>query len=164
MSHLATISCIPHKTLLIAGKVKRIIKESVVRLITTHYIGPHLAHRQYRRTIEHYNTSQSIRAIHQACRTFEYLYRMNRSCIYLNSMLIAPLLTFLTNSVIYYNHTIITHSSYHRFGNTATSGYLRHSRLTAYGINDICGRLGFKLFWRHNTYRRSRCYKLLLPC
>ena len=112
MRHLATVSSIPHKATLIASEIKRIVEESVVGLITAHYVAAHLSHRQYRCAIENYHTCQSVRAIHQTGRTFKYFDRVNRRCVYLNSVLIAPLLTFLTHTVVYNHYTIISHSAY----------------------------------------------------
>ena len=64
------------------------------------------------RQLEAQPSTNIIDAIHQTGRTFKYFDRVNRRCVYLNSVLIAPLLTFLTHTVVYHHYTIISHSAY----------------------------------------------------
>ena len=48
-----------------------------------------------------------IRSIHETCRTFQNLYGMNRSGVDFYSVFIAPLLSFLSYSIVYHYHAVI---------------------------------------------------------
>ena len=124
MRHLATISGVPNKASLITSKVERIIEKTVVGLIARGNIRPHITHRKSWRWMEDDDTRHRIRAIHQACRTFQYLHGMNGIRIHLYAMFIAPLLTFLSDTIVHHDHSIISQSTNHRFGDTAARGYL----------------------------------------
>ena len=54
-----------------------------------------------------------IRAIHETCRTFQNLYGMNRSGVDFYSVFIAPLLSFLSDSIVYHYHAVIAQATDH---------------------------------------------------
>ena len=92
---------------MVAGKVERIIKKSVVGLITCREIRSHVALGKGRSGVEDEDASHRIRAIHKTCRAFQNLYGMNRSRVDFYPVFIAPLLSFLSDSIIYHYHAVI---------------------------------------------------------
>ena len=158
MRHFSTISGIPDKAALVAGKVERIIKKSVIGLITCREIGSHVALCKGRNGMEDEDASHRIRAIHKTCRTFQDLYGMNRSRVDFYSVFIAPLLSFLSDSIIHYDHTVKSQSTYHGFGDSASRGNLRNAWLVSDGVDDVGRRLHFELAGRNE---RDGCRRLL---
>ena len=111
MRHLAAVSGVPNESALVAGKVERIVKKSVVGLIARREIRSHVALGKCRSRVEDQDASHRIRAIHEACRTFQNLYGMNRSRVDFYSVFIAPLLTFLSDSIVHHNHAVIAQAT-----------------------------------------------------
>ena len=108
--------------------------------------------------MEDKDASHRIRAIHKTCRTFQNLYGMNRSGVDFYSVFIAPLLSFLSDSIIHYDHTVKSQSTYHRLGNSASRGNLRNAWLVGDGVDDVGRRLHFELAGRNEG---DRCRRLL---
>ena len=158
MRHFSTISGIPDKSALIAGKVERIIKKSVIGLITCREFRSHVALSKGRSGMEDKDASHRIRAIHKTCRTFQDLYGMNRSRVDFYSVFIAPLLSFLSYSIIHYDHTVKSQSTNHGFGDSASRGNLRNAWLMSDGVDDVGRRLHFELAGRNE---RDGCRQLL---
>ena len=111
VSQFLTVAHIPHIALLIAGKVERIVKHTIVGLVARSDATTHMSFAQCRRTMQDEDTSHRIGAIHQRGRTLQYLNRTDCLVVNLQSMFIAPLLTFLTNTVVDHQHTVITQTA-----------------------------------------------------
>ena len=58
--------------------------------------------------VEDDGTSHGIRTVSKARRSLDYFDRVNGMLVYLHTMLVTPLLTFLPNSIVYYQHTVET--------------------------------------------------------
>ena len=52
------------------------------------------------------HATDGIRAIEQSCRTFNDLGAINRKLVYFQSVVIAPLLSFMFDTVLTDNHTV----------------------------------------------------------
>ena len=113
MRHLSAVAGVPYKSALVAGKVERIIKKSVVGLITCREIRSHVALGKGRSGVEDEDACHRIRSIHETCRTFQNLYGMNRSGGDFYSVFIAPLLSFLSDSIVYHYHAVIAQATNH---------------------------------------------------
>ena len=114
MRHLSAVAGVPYKSALVAGKVERIIEKSVVGLITGREICSHVAFSKRWSRMEDEYASHRIRAIHETCRTFQNLYGMHRSRVNFYSVFIAPLLSFLSDSIVYHDHAVIAQATDHR--------------------------------------------------
>ena len=49
----------------------------------------------------------------------------------------APLLSFLSDSIIHYDHTVKSQSMNHGFGDSASRGNLRNAWLMSDGVDDV---------------------------
>ena len=74
--------------------------------------------------MEDNNTGHGIGAVHQRGGTFHDLNGVNTFAIHFHTVLITPLLAFLTDTVINYQHTVVTQSADDGFGDTATRSNL----------------------------------------
>lgn len=98
----------------------------------------------------------SVRTVHEAGRPLEYLYRVYRVRVCLHAVLVAPLLAFLPDAVVDHHHAVVAQSAYHRFGDAAAGGNLRHAGLAGYGVDDVGGGLHGQLAGRDEGYGSRR--------
>ena len=82
------------------------------------------------------------RASHQGSRTFEDLHRVYAGTVYLDAVLVAPLLAFLPDTVAHHHHAVIAHAADDGFGDTSPCSNLAEARFCCNGIDDIAARPG----------------------
>ena len=145
MRHFITIAPIPYKTAFIAGCIQRVIKQPVIGLVLRCHISTDCSFGQYRIGLKINDTRHCIRTVHQTGRTFQYLNGMYTLRVYFNAMLIAPLLTFLTHTVIHHYNPVIPQTTNDRFRNASSGSNLRHPGLFGNGIDNICRSLLFQI-------------------
>ena len=75
---------------------------------------------------------------------------MNSFGINFQSMLISPLLTFLTNALLHHYHTIVAQTSDDWLGNACSCAYLSQTWLMADQVNYIGHRTAQQLFGRND--------------
>ena len=102
---------VPHEALLVALRIGRIGKEMTVGLVFRRCRRTHLALRHQRCVVKEYHSRHSVGAVHQRCRTFHYLYGVNRLAIYFYAVFVAPLLSFLSDAVVDYEHSVISQAA-----------------------------------------------------
>ena len=84
----------------------------------------HSSARQRGSVMEDEYAGHGIRAIHQRGGAFEYFNVVHGLGINLNAMLIAPLLPFLSHTVVDSHDTVVAQTAHHRFRDAATCGNL----------------------------------------
>ena len=132
-------SAIPYDASFVACKINGIVPQTVVRLELTSYGRRHLPKGHHGVLMQHQHTCHGIRTIHQRGGTFQYLDGMDSLGIYFNTMLVTPLLSFLTDAVIDCDNAVIAQSTDDGFGDSRACGDLINSRLTGDSVYDIGG-------------------------
>ena len=97
-----TPASVPDESLLIARKVDGVVPEVGIRLPSAAHGGLHRAEGLDGGIVENNDAGHGIRAVHQRGGAFHDFYGMNAFAIHFHTMLIAPLLAFLTDAVV--NH------------------------------------------------------------
>ena len=154
--HLLTPSSVPHKTFLVAGHLQRIAEQSVVRLIFRADIGAHVALGQCRLRMHDDHTSHRVRAVHQRCRTLQYLDAAHAAAVHFHAVFVAPLLTFLAHTLAHHHHAVVTQSADDGFRYAAARRQLAHARLVADGVDDVRRGRSPEHLWRNDAHR-CRC-------
>ena len=129
---------VPHEGVLVARRTQAVRPKTVVRLVFRHCLHVHLSLWKQRGIFHYQHSCKRIRAIHQRCRALHYLYRMDAVRVDFYSVLIAPLLPFLTYSVVHNEHTVVAETANDGLGDAASGAHLRHSRLLGDGVYDVC--------------------------
>ena len=124
MRHLAAVAHIPGKALPVAAIIERVVEKAVVGLVLGVHVQAHLVQRNDRVGIEFHDTRQGIRAIEQAGGTLEYLDRTHGIVVYLDAMLVTPLLTLLAHTVGNDHHAVVAQSSNDGLRDAAARGHL----------------------------------------
>ena len=117
-------TCIPHKALLIACYLQGVGEQLVVGLVFRAAAGLHRTLRECRLAMQNDDTRHSIRAIHQRGRPFQDFYGVDAVPVNLYTMLIAPLLTLLTDAIAHHDDAVVAQTANDRFGDSATCGEL----------------------------------------
>ena len=100
-------SHVPDDTTLVACEVEGIVEEPIVRLVFRRGRSLEGSFGGHGITMEDHHASHGIRPIHQGCGTFQYLHVVYTLGIDLYSVLIAPLLTLLTDAIMDRDNTVI---------------------------------------------------------
>ena len=146
---------IPNEAFRIACKTNAIVVESVVGLVLTAYLDLHRAFLQRMFRMQNHHACNGVAAIHQGGWTFQNLDGMDAFFIDFKSVLIAPLLPFLTNSLVNYNNAIVTKTTNDWLRNACTCTYLGKSWQMSYCINKIRAYGIMQLFGRDD--HEGRC-------
>ena len=112
---LLGVAQVPNRAALVARKVERIVEKSVVRLVFGLHIGAHRALRQRRLRAKHHHAGQGIGTVHQRSRTFQNLHRVHVGSIDFHAVLVAPLLSFLSDAVAHHRHAVVAQAANHGF-------------------------------------------------
>ena len=80
--------------------------------------------------MQYHHSCDGIAAVHERGRSLQYLHGMHSLGIYLQSVLIAPLLSLLPYALVHHHYTVISESSDDGFAYSCSCGYLRHAGLT----------------------------------
>ena len=116
MSQFLTSTHIPCHTTDIASTMERVAKQAIIGLMFRLHIQYCTAFRLHRGIFKDQDTGHGIRTIHKAGRALKNTYIIHTIGIDLYTMLVAPLLAFLTHTVINHNNAIIAQSTDYRFG------------------------------------------------
>ena len=128
---------IPDDALFIAGKVKRVVPEVGVGLVTAQQIDCHLIRRGNGCVVHNDDTGHRVGAVHQGGGAFDDLHGVHALAIDLHAVLVAPLLAFLADTVVDHQHAVVAHSANHGLGDAPARGDLRDARIFGDGIDDI---------------------------
>ena len=124
MGKSAAVASVPHCVMSVACKVYRVVGHSVVGLVASGEVGAHFPLGNNRISAKYDDACHRIRTVHQTGWPLDDFRRMHRCRVYLNSVLVAPLLSFLSDAIVYHHHTIVAQSAYDRLRYAAASGYL----------------------------------------
>ena len=128
---------IPDDALFIAGKVKRVVPEVGIRLVTAQQIDCHLIRQGNRCVVHNDDTGHRVGAVHQGGGAFDNLHGVHALAIDLHAVLVAPLLALLADTVVDHQHAVVAHSANDGFGDAPARGDLRNTRIFGDGIDDI---------------------------
>ena len=154
--HLLAPARVPHKTFLVAGHLQRVVEEAVIGLVFRTDIGAHVALGQCRLRMHDDHTSHRVRAVHQRCRTLQYLDAAHTAAIHFHAVLVAPLLTFLAHTLAHHHHAVVTQSADDGFRDAAARRQLVHTRLMTDGVDDVRRGRRPEHLWRNDAHR-CRC-------
>ena len=160
MRHLVGETPVPHKVVLVSGKVDRIVEEPVVGLILAGERGAHRACRQDGLGMENHNARHRVRAIEQAGRPFDHLYAAHAQSVNLDAVLVAPLLSLLADAVVDGHDAVVAQSANHGFRDAAAGGNLRYARLPGDGVDNVGGRGDLQLALAQNAHRNGEVFLL----
>ena len=97
--------------MLVTRKVDGIVKELVVCLVFRTDVHRHRALRHDGSLVQHQYASHRVAAIHQRGGAFQYLYRVYGLRVHLNAVLVAPLLSFLSDAVVHRHNAVVAQSA-----------------------------------------------------
>ena len=135
MGVFLAVTRIPNKALLVASKVERSPNQTVIGLIFSVYLTFDAAFGLGRHPFENQHTTQSIGTVHEAGGTLQNLHRSHFIGVYLDAVLVAPLLAFLTDAVVDDYDAVVAQSTNDGLGDAAACGNLRHAWLFGDGID-----------------------------
>ena len=87
--------------------------------------------------MQNHHACNGVAAVHERSWTFENFHGMNAFLIHFESVLVAPLLPFLTNTLVNDNDPVIAKTSDDRLRDACARAYLGKSGQVADGIDDV---------------------------
>ena len=127
----------PEPAVHIAVGRQRIAQQSVVGLVLRREAAARFSRAADRFRMEDQDTRQCVRPIHQRGRALEDFDRVDAGAIDFDAMLVAPLLSFLPDTVIHDDDAVVAHAADDRFGDAASGGDLTQTRLCRNGVYDV---------------------------
>ena len=142
---LLAVTAVPHESVVVTADIKAEILQTVVRVVFGGQASCHMPFFHTRSVVHHHHAGHGVGAIDKAGWTFQNLNRMHVVGVNFHTMLVAPLLAFLTNAVVHDGHAVVTQSANHWLGDAAAGGDLRDARLFGDGVDDVGGGGGSQL-------------------
>ena len=115
----------------------RICGKAVVALIFGRNIAAHSPGHCNRLRAEYNHAGKGIGTIHQRGWPFKDFHAVDGCSVYLDSVLVAPLLPFLANSVIDHDNPVVAETADYRLGNAAAGCDFGNSGFPCNGADDI---------------------------
>ena len=136
---LLTIATVPYEAPLVAAEAEGVVDEAAVRLVFRGEAGTHAARRLNGFWMKHDDPRHGVGTVHERCRPLENLHLSHALSVEFQTMLIAPLLSFLAYAVGHADDTIVAQASDDGFRDAAACGDLVHARLFGHSIDDVAG-------------------------
>ena len=87
--------------------------------------------------MQYHHTGYGIAAIHERGRTLQYFHRMHTLLVDFESVLITPLLSFLSDTLVHDDHSVVAKATNDRLRDACSGTYLRQSRQVSNGIHNV---------------------------
>ena len=138
-----------------------IVVESVVRLILASDLYLHGSFLEGTFGMQYHHTGYGIAAIHERGRALQYFHRMHTLLVDFKSVLITPLLSFLSDTLVHDDHSVVAKATNDRLRDACSGTYLRQSRQVSNGIHNVGADGLVQRFGRYDHEGRGRILQSL---